>query len=286
VWTPLVQMEKVLLLLSRAHRAYGRKGCTAGGEETGDKNEGTKAMGKACWLVSLCFRLFMLFPSARPCLALVFVMSLLRRHGCCCCGARWRLQLGEWLNLFLVAVGAGHGSAKVVLLAAGIFRGRPVWGFGVASLLLSGEGLAVASGFECFSGGAELRERWDEWRAVSWGFVDREWRPVSGVHSGCKLGEWGLAMREEKLVCRGKVWAEKGGGAVMAVVERESGASNLLVGREDHEFVFSWKGKVMCVVAGGEDCKPKKKKTIGERWRWLGFGREKKLDLSFFLWLP
>jgi hypothetical protein len=73
---------------------------------------------------------------------------------------------------------------------------------------------------------------------------------------------------------------------VMAVVERESGASNLLVGREDHEFVFSWKGKVMCVVAGGEDCKPKKKKTIGERWRWLGFGREKKLDLSFFLWLP
>jgi len=37
-----------------------------------------------------------------------------------------------------------------------------------------GEGLAVASDFECFLGGAELRERWDEWRAVSWGCVDRE----------------------------------------------------------------------------------------------------------------
>ena len=81
-------------MLSRAHRAYGRKGCTAGGEETGDGNERTKAMGKACWLVSLCFHLFMLFPFARPCLALVFVMSLLRRHGCCCCGARWRLVWG------------------------------------------------------------------------------------------------------------------------------------------------------------------------------------------------
>jgi hypothetical protein len=114
-------MEEVLLLLSRAHRVYGGKGCTAGGEETGDRNEGTKAMGKACLLVSLCFCLFMLFPSARPCFALVFVMSILRRHGCCCCGARWRLQLGEWLNLFLVVGGASHGSAEVVLVAAGIF---------------------------------------------------------------------------------------------------------------------------------------------------------------------
>ena len=40
-------------------------------------------------------------------------------------------------------------------------------------------------------------------------------------------------------MCRGKVLAKKGGGAVMAVVERESGADNLLVGREDREFVFS-----------------------------------------------
>ncbi|KAG6779363.1 hypothetical protein POTOM_015742 [Populus tomentosa] len=85
-----------------------------------------------------------------------------------------------------------------------------VSGSGVASLLLSGEGLDVASGFECLSGGAELRERWDEWRAG-----------------------------EEKLVCRGKVLAEKWGGAVMAVMERESCAGFLLVGREDHEFVFS-----------------------------------------------
>jgi hypothetical protein len=51
VRTPLVQKEEVLLLLSRAHRAYGRKSCTAGGEETGDRNEGTKAMAKECWLV-------------------------------------------------------------------------------------------------------------------------------------------------------------------------------------------------------------------------------------------
>jgi hypothetical protein len=40
-------------------------------------------------------------------------------------------------------------------------------------------------------------------------------------------------------VCRGKVLIEKGGGAVTAVVERESGAGCLLVGREDREFVFS-----------------------------------------------
>uniref|UniRef100_B9IIL2 Uncharacterized protein n=1 Tax=Populus trichocarpa TaxID=3694 RepID=B9IIL2_POPTR len=38
---------------------------------------------------------------------------------------RRRLQLGGWFSSFLVAVGAGHGSAEVVLLAAGIFRGRP-----------------------------------------------------------------------------------------------------------------------------------------------------------------
>jgi hypothetical protein len=34
VWTSPVQKEEVLLLLSRAHRAYGRKSCTARGEET------------------------------------------------------------------------------------------------------------------------------------------------------------------------------------------------------------------------------------------------------------
>jgi hypothetical protein len=33
--------------------------------------------------------------------------------------------------------------------------------------------------------------------------------------------------------------AEKGGGAVTVVVERESGVGCLLVGREDREFVFS-----------------------------------------------
>ncbi|KAL9347254.1 hypothetical protein Peur_058620 [Populus x canadensis] len=30
------------------------------------RNEGTQAMAKARWLVSLCFRLFIFFPSARP----------------------------------------------------------------------------------------------------------------------------------------------------------------------------------------------------------------------------
>ncbi|KAJ7000949.1 hypothetical protein NC653_011415 [Populus alba x Populus x berolinensis] len=29
--------------------------------------------------------------------------------------------MGEWLSSFLVVVGAGHGSAEVVLLAARIF---------------------------------------------------------------------------------------------------------------------------------------------------------------------
>jgi hypothetical protein len=38
---------------------------------------------------------------------------------------------------------------------------------------------------------------------------------------------------------------------VMAIVERKSGADSLLVGREDREFVFSWKGKVVRVVAEG-----------------------------------
>ncbi|KAJ6941461.1 hypothetical protein NC651_007289 [Populus alba x Populus x berolinensis] len=36
-----------------------------------------------------------------------------------------RLQLGEWLNSFLVVVSAGHGLAEMVLLAARSFRGRP-----------------------------------------------------------------------------------------------------------------------------------------------------------------
>ena len=41
--------------------------------------------------------------------------------------------------------------------------------------------------------------------------VDREGRPVNGVHGGCKLGEWGLAKGEGKIACRGKVLAEEGG---------------------------------------------------------------------------
>ena len=59
--------------------------------------------------------------------------------------------------MFLVDVGAGHGSTEVVLLTAGNFLGRPVYGSGVASLSLSVEGLrkregdlVVAFGFECY----------------------------------------------------------------------------------------------------------------------------------------
>jgi hypothetical protein len=63
-----------------------------------------------------------------------------------------RLQLGEWLSSFLVVVGAGHGSAEMVLLAAGSFRRRPVCGSGVASLLLSVEGLRKRKGSEAEDG--------------------------------------------------------------------------------------------------------------------------------------
>ena len=40
-------------------------------KKTRDKNEGTKAMARACWLVPLCFLLFTLFPFARPCCVLL-----------------------------------------------------------------------------------------------------------------------------------------------------------------------------------------------------------------------
>jgi len=40
-------------------------------------------------------------------------------------------------------------------------------------------------------------------------------------------------------VCKGKVLPKKGGGAVTTVVERESGAGCLLVGREHREFMFN-----------------------------------------------
>ena len=52
-----------------------------------------------------------------------------------------RLQLGKLLSSFLVVVGVGHGSIEVVLLVTGIFRGRPVCGSGIPSLLPSVEGL-------------------------------------------------------------------------------------------------------------------------------------------------
>jgi len=50
---------------------YGRKHCTAGGEETRDENKRMKAMARARWLVPLCFLLFMFFPSARLCCVLL-----------------------------------------------------------------------------------------------------------------------------------------------------------------------------------------------------------------------
>ncbi|KAJ6941462.1 hypothetical protein NC651_007289 [Populus alba x Populus x berolinensis] len=77
-----------------------------------------------------------------------------------------RLQLGEWLNSFLVVVSAGHGLAEMVLLAARSFRGRPVCGSDVASLLLSVEELRKRKGSEveygfllvfCQKHGAKIR---------------------------------------------------------------------------------------------------------------------------------
>ena len=61
----------------------------------------------------------------------------------------------------------------------------------------------------------------------------------------CRLAEGengGLLMRGKgcwRLGGSVKVLAEKGGGAMTAVMERESGAGCPLVGREDREFVFS-----------------------------------------------
>ncbi|KAG6791269.1 hypothetical protein POTOM_000382 [Populus tomentosa] len=60
------------------------------------------------------------------------------------------------------------------------------------SIIVAEEGYGRGGGYSWASGstcGAELRKRWDEWRVVSWGCVDREGRSVSGVHGGCKLGE-------------------------------------------------------------------------------------------------
>ena len=47
-----------------------------------------------------------------------------------------------------------------------------------------------------------------------------------------------MAKGEEKLVCRRKVLAEKGGGTVTTIVEKEGG-NCLLIGRENREFVFN-----------------------------------------------
>jgi hypothetical protein len=57
-----------------------------------------------------------------------------------------------------------------------------------------------------------------------------QWLQAGGVRSGEGRREAGV--QRESL-------AEKGGGAVTTVVERESGTGCLLVGREDREFVFS-----------------------------------------------
>ncbi|KAJ6961700.1 hypothetical protein NC652_000594 [Populus alba x Populus x berolinensis] len=56
------------------------------------------------------------------------------------------------------------------------------------SIIVAEEGYGRRGGYN-WASGAELRKRWDEWRVVSWGCVDREGRSVSGVHGGCKLGE-------------------------------------------------------------------------------------------------
>jgi hypothetical protein len=55
------------------------------------------------------------------------------------------------------------------------------------------------------------------------------------------VASWGSEVwrREKRSLCAEGKSSKKGGGAVMAVVERESGVGCLLVGREDREFVFS-----------------------------------------------
>jgi hypothetical protein len=54
------------------------------------RNEGTQAMAKACWLVSLCFSSVYLLSFCSSFLSFASVLSLLRRNGCCYCGTRWR----------------------------------------------------------------------------------------------------------------------------------------------------------------------------------------------------
>jgi len=55
------------------------------------------------------------------------------------------------------------------------------------------------------------------------------------------VASWGSEVwrREKRSLCAEGKSSEKRGGAVTAVVERESGAGCLLVGKEDREFVFS-----------------------------------------------
>jgi len=61
----------VFLWVAASANTYGRKRCTAGGEKIRDENEGMNAMPRACWLVPLCFLLFVFFPSAHPCCVLL-----------------------------------------------------------------------------------------------------------------------------------------------------------------------------------------------------------------------
>ena len=91
-------------------------------------------------------------------------------------------------------------------------------------------------------------------RAVSGSCVDREGRPVSGVHGGYKLGEWGLAKGEVKLVCRGKVLAKKGRfwwgqdtGLWVGNVGRRK-MSQLSVGRDTWEREKSGEGERLLLV--------------------------------------
>jgi hypothetical protein len=55
------------------------------------------------------------------------------------------------------------------------------------------------------------------------------------------VASWGSEVwrREKRSLCAEGKSSEKRGGAVTAVVERESGAGCLLVGKENREFVFS-----------------------------------------------
>ena len=193
---------------------------------------------------------------------------------------RRRLQLGGWLSSFLVAVGAGHGSAEVVLLAAGIFRGRPVWGSGVASLLLSGGRAGCGFWFWMFirRGWAEGEMGWVESRflGLCWQRVKAckwcsQWLQAGEVRSG--EGRREACVQRESLLRKGEeqwrqLWRGRAAPAASWLGKKTVSLCSAEKGRS-----CVWELREEKKIAGGKTANPKK--TTGERGRWLGFGWRK-----------